>query len=553
MPTFDANTLPASTGLNLGSATQRWDAFLQQLNVSDLTTFTGVQTVGTWNNVRVVDGNQFTTIQDAIDDITTSGVVMLPPGQYDISAAITVTDKRIILWGPAGPQATFINNTSSTADAVVFNLAGVASLLRGAGIIGCAITAGGTSNTASAASSGTGVRVTSVDTTLVLDHFAIRNHATLLNITDSFNTQVSNFELRYVQGAAIVLSETGSGLGAGWHFSEGIISNLGATGTVSSSIGIHWINGSGLYVDPTVDITSMNRAVVIIPGAGELAFAGFFNSMLADASTTEGILIDGTNGNIKSIHFNDSWAAFSTNGGGLKVTGANVDGVFWNGGRLRENGTSGAWLDGGTNIHLSNVEVAQNSKSSTNSADGILVGAGVSEWSVIGCRSGNFASGLATTQRWGLNVLAGASDNYRIIGNDFRGNTTGPLSENGTGTVKQILGNIPAVDESLISDQLQLTGGRFINRDPQAFTNADATPSISGGNAFATTGTTAITDFTNGVNGQVIFIRATASITITDSGTLNLSSATNYDMTDGDTLTLIRMASAWHETARSVN
>jgi hypothetical protein len=44
LPTFNANTLPASTGFDLGSAAQRWDAFLQDLNL------TGNITAPNWNS-----------------------------------------------------------------------------------------------------------------------------------------------------------------------------------------------------------------------------------------------------------------------------------------------------------------------------------------------------------------------------------------------------------------------------------------------------------------------------------------------------------------------
>ena len=88
-----------------------------------------------------------------------------------------------------------------------------------------------------------------------------------------------------------------------------------------------------------------------------------------------------------------------------------------------------------------------------------------------------------------------------------------------------------------------------------AFTTADATPSVVDGNYFQTTGTTAITYFDAGVEGQVINIYATASIKITyGAGTIILNGAVDYDMTVTDTLTLIRRADTyWYELARSVN
>ena len=86
------------------------------------------------------------------------------------------------------------------------------------------------------------------------------------------------------------------------------------------------------------------------------------------------------------------------------------------------------------------------------------------------------------------------------------------------------------------------------------FTSADATPSVKGGSIFKTAGTTAITDFDDGVIGQTIRILATASITITDGAPIILNGNANYTMTDTDTLTLTMFNDqVWSEVARSVN
>ena len=86
------------------------------------------------------------------------------------------------------------------------------------------------------------------------------------------------------------------------------------------------------------------------------------------------------------------------------------------------------------------------------------------------------------------------------------------------------------------------------------FISGDATPSVIGGRLFKTAGTTAITDFDDGVLGQTIVILATDSITITDGAPIILNGGGNYAMTDTDTLTLTMFADqVWSEVARSVN
>lgn len=78
------------------------------------------------------------------------------------------------------------------------------------------------------------------------------------------------------------------------------------------------------------------------------------------------------------------------------------------------------------------------------------------------------------------------------------------------------------------------------------------TPSVSGGNVFVTGGTTAITAFDDGVDGQIIMVISAHSVTITDGASLHLNGG-NYAMTDNDTLTLVFDGSEWYETGRAVD
>ena len=86
------------------------------------------------------------------------------------------------------------------------------------------------------------------------------------------------------------------------------------------------------------------------------------------------------------------------------------------------------------------------------------------------------------------------------------------------------------------------------------FVSADATPSVIDGNIFRTSGTTAITNFDDGVIGQTIQILATGSITITNNANIVLNSSLNYGMNNGDSLTLTYFSTGiWTEVARSAN
>lgn len=82
----------------------------------------------------------------------------------------------------------------------------------------------------------------------------------------------------------------------------------------------------------------------------------------------------------------------------------------------------------------------------------------------------------------------------------------------------------------------------------------DATPSVAGGNLFVTGGTTTITDFDDGTEGQQITIISEHAITITDGTNIFLAGSANFVMASTDTLVLIQKASGlWYEISRSVN
>ena len=82
----------------------------------------------------------------------------------------------------------------------------------------------------------------------------------------------------------------------------------------------------------------------------------------------------------------------------------------------------------------------------------------------------------------------------------------------------------------------------------------DATPSVANGNVFLTGGTTTITDFDDGIEGQTITIIAEHGITITDATNIFLSGSTNFVMAATDTLTLLCKAdNKWYEIGRSDN
>jgi hypothetical protein len=80
----------------------------------------------------------------------------------------------------------------------------------------------------------------------------------------------------------------------------------------------------------------------------------------------------------------------------------------------------------------------------------------------------------------------------------------------------------------------------------------DATPSVANENFFLTGGTTTITDFDDGITGQVITVVAEHSLTITDGTNIFLNGSSNFAMTATDTLTLrCKADNKWYEVSRA--
>ena len=81
-----------------------------------------------------------------------------------------------------------------------------------------------------------------------------------------------------------------------------------------------------------------------------------------------------------------------------------------------------------------------------------------------------------------------------------------------------------------------------------------ATPSVKGWDKWKTGGTTTITNFLDGLEGQVIHIIAEHTVTVTNGTNIFLNGATSWTMTATDTLTLIQKAGQkWYELSRSEN
>lgn len=150
----------------------------------------------------------------------------------------------------------------------------------------------------------------------------------------------------------------------------------------------------------------------------------------------------------------------------------------------------------------------------------------------------------------------------RIVSNQFNAYNSFLIQEDQTlsTTVRDNFFGFNSIDSTnhtggIFSSGAAPGGWTIAQNNPGIATLADdATPSVAGGDRFLTGGTTTITDFDDGAEGQVITILAEHAITITDGTNIFLSGSANFTMAASDSLTLICKADGkWYETARSDN
>ena len=366
--------------------------------------------------------------------------LFIPPGSYFLGGEWVVPDGAVRNIRGAGPNLSKLLFSASATNGIRVSHT---NLTAGGSIRDLTIAGTATINSLGEGSTGVGINLSKVNGQFLVDNVEVRNFSTAQKLTDCWYVQTSNFTYLYNKVASIQVGPHTSNTG-GNYFSIGKVSNTGFTGDNSASAGILMRESAGDYFE-MIDATSFKNDIVLKPDAGKFVQYSFFDSVLADTPDTDGWLLDATNAGagIVSVVCTGCWASFATNGNGVHMKG-NIDGFTWNGGRSRENGQHGFYIEGGINWTINATMVARNSKLTTLTYSGINVASGVSSGAIMGCRIGNFDSGLSHSQLNGI-TLAGATTNVRIIGNDLSNPGSGGsgLSNGASGTIV-IKGNLPA-------------------------------------------------------------------------------------------------------------
>lgn len=391
-------------------------------------------------------------------------------------------------------------------------------------------------NAVSAQSSGGVVDFTNALFNVYIDHVYIdSNIHTAFNVKPAQQGGLYHFDhIRFNGGASM---NTGFALGDGTNLITDIhMNDVIGTASTDSDMTNAWVDADN-NVDSLnmVDCLFFNGTVGVIlgtAGGGGACTNTKMTNVVVDNMSSYGFKLD-------DCSRLDATACAVQSSGSAANAGVNIGGncvsVTILGGIVQSCvGTGIAIQSGSLDTTIDGVTVGNNNTSDTASTYGIQASAGATDWAVLNCRSGNNLFGAtAGHQKRGLGINTGASDRFRVIGNDFTDNETSGLLNNATGT------------DFVVRDNL----GVGI-----ATVASAATLTVAGRRVVKVSGSTTVTSITACSPETVVTLiwDTGATFDVTDGSNLKLASSITAHDAD-DTLTLVCDGTNWHEVCRSVN
>lgn len=403
------------------------------------------------------------------------GAVYLPDGDYVVNRSVTIPD-NVYVYGEA-PEATSVLAKSASQDVFV---------------IGDNVTTA-TNVTISSIS----INITSLSAktagSAVLINKSQNCSAANLRIANHYRAiALNNAVLARVVGVHVLNPTASTGIGlliTGTSGNDHYIRDVFVVGTSGSEpdSGFRIEQTGGTWLD-TCGAIHCKSGLVLAPASGQTVEHLFCSRNAWDTCTQYGMLVTpATGGTVRRSEFVADWTCTNSLSGILVTGSGTVDGLEFIGHRSLNNQQHGAHvvLAAAKNVRFSRGMFAGNSGAATGSYHGIVLGAGVSEFSIDGVQAGT-AGSFGASQGYGVLVVSGASDNYAITNNDLRGNTVGGLSDGGSGANKTIIGNLPFEN----NNRLVIGAGAGITRVLVATTTWDPSSIASGASTATLIGVT---------------------------------------------------------------
>mgnify|MGYP001404285004 CR=1 FL=1 len=367
-------------------------------------------------------------IQNAMNSISGSrGTLLIPKGIYVVSGTLNLTASHFRIIG-TGYGSTIITTNNPTAD--VFVIGDGTNLYENIIISALRI------NSSVTKTNGAGIRLRKILHSAIKDVRIYKCFHGIILTDGSTSIDIENVtinDLGQTNGIGVWID------GGNDHFMRKIVSDNPSAAQPFAGVRIQ--DSGGTWITDC-DFIHCGNGLLIDPQANKTVSWLFALNSAFDSGNGQGIIVSpATNGTVKGINFIGCWTA-SNSQNGIAIAGSGtVNGVRIIGHRAFNNGNQGIYVSAGTNISLDACDVSGNSQNSPGTDNGIYFVNGVSEFSVRNCRSGQQA-GYANTQKYGIAVASGASNNYMITNNDVRLNVTAGISDGGTGTNKRLTDNL---------------------------------------------------------------------------------------------------------------
>jgi polygalacturonase len=467
-----------------------------------------------------------TAIQNAINAAEAAGygIIFFPAGTYVVTS-LTVESSGIMLMG-AGVDVTVLETSSATADII--------TLGDGSTTYNNITVKDMTIDTSVTRTAGAAIELNKINR-VILDNIKTDSQIFSINAPSGVtNTSVfiSRFELREQ------VATTGVGISLDGDIHDVYINELIMNTTGSEpGIGIRMTAANRVWITNS-HLINAGKGIYIFPGAGDTVDRIFIENTEVASGDDNGFLIDSNTATSTVTNVVLDGLLVKENAlNGIQVTGhasAVLDGIYIDDCQVFGNTQDGISVGEGINVEISSCNIAGNSKGSSGTYHGIDISAGVSQWSVKNCKSGQQA-GEANEQGYGLNIGVGAGNDFEVIGNNFKNNATGGINDGSTGTDKLFANNETDLSNTIAS-------AASVTLPPDA-------------ESFLLSGSTAIDNIVGSVwDRRIVHFVLTGAVDFNDksggTGELNLNGSANW--TTGaadDTISFIYSAggTAWFE------
>lgn len=365
-------------------------------------------------------------IQRAIDAVIDGGTVTFPAGSYKISTALEVDADYVRLVGVGAASKLLL--ATAGQDGIVFGNGTSARTFCGAHDLEINVTG-------VAKSAGAAIRFRKVQSGFT-SGLRIANQFLGWQITDSVLIYSTNDTLLnpVATGGGVLCETTGSASNDHYFdnlFMQGVQASQPVFGyKITGATGV-WIRGGGtLYMGDGLVVDAANG--VTIENVFCYGWAAF------DQGSGNGIRLNAqAGGTIRTVRIDQGWACSNGDEGILQAGAGTISNVRYTNVEAKNNGKEGLKVEAGTNFRIDGGQYESNGTLAATTYSGIYVAANLTGFSIRNTVS------TGAGQDYGLEIAAGTSDYYHIIGNDFRTNGTGSFSDGGSGVNKHVDLNLP--------------------------------------------------------------------------------------------------------------